>query len=400
MRLEHIKCLTYILREIIMQQKPSNSNVNNQFVTITDADRQAIIKQVNSDFTIKATSWKKDSNNRWVADATGIFGTCKTPDKHIDVRNMSNFRDHFISDIVKAHLTQKQGSKILAELFNAPIIHLKQNYNILDVQYIILSEMNKIIMQTAAFYRLNLNTVKENGWDFESFEAVKEFKKANPIQATPQTKGPMDRFVTPGSSLPSSSNSKPTPTPSRKLGALDKFFTRTPKAVLATSNDSDDNLSSYHSGSSVASTSGHKQAVAPTAAAAAVAVPAVSNNDSSVASTSLKDPRNQPAAAAALVVVNPGQNANSVNIAIASSASSTLAIHQFSTPKKATTISLNVSADGRRITQRTTPLSPTRPNNTSTKRTSQVAGFREEDDDAIVGSPYKAPRTKENQLSR
>jgi hypothetical protein len=382
MRLECIKFLVYILKEKLMQQKPLNSNVNNQFVTITDADRQAIIKQVNSDFTLKATSWKKDSNNRWVADATGIFGTCKTPANHIDVQNMTSFRDYFISNIVKEHLTQKVDSKTLADIFNSPeTFQSLKKYNKLDVQYIILSEMNKILIQTAAFYRLNLNTVKEKGWDFESFEAVKEFKKANPIQATPQRKGPMDRFVTPGSSIPSSSSSKPTPLPSRKTGALDKFLTKTPNTVLAKSNDSDDNLSSHHSGSSAATT---------TAAAAAVAVPALPNNDSSVASTSLKDPRNQPAAAA-LVVVNPSQNANNVNIAIASSSSSTIATHQFSTPKKATTISFNIRANGS-----ITPLSP-RTANSPTKRTSHVAGLREKDN---AGSPYKEPRTKENQQSR
>jgi hypothetical protein len=399
MRLEHIKCLAYILREIIMQQKPSNSNVNNQFVTITDEARAKILEIVDKELTLELEKWSrpdtKHPDGSIGSKQIGVVKVGKTtiPTFVTHINNMKDFKQR-IASIVYNKLNGVD-KKIISYLFNQPDIRFP-NYDPTGVRYLLLLAINNRLIEAAKEYNIT-DLKKELGWDFESFEAVKEFKKANPIQATPQRKGPMDRFMTPGSSLPSSSNSKPTPTPSRKLGALDKFFTRTPKAVLATSNDSDDNLSSHHSGSSVASTSGHKPAPTTTAAAAAVAVPALPKNDSSVASTSLKDHRNQPAAAAALVVVNPGQNANSVNIAIASSASSTLAIHQFSTPKKATTISLNVSADGRRITQRTTPLSPTRPNNTSTKRTSHVAGLREEDN---AGSPYKAPRTKENQLSR
>ncbi len=372
-----------------MQQKSSSSNSNGQFVTITDKDRAEIIRQVNSDFTLKATSWIPLGNGTYSENAVRVFGYTQNQNPII-IKNGRFFTEVFVPNIARNFLTQNKNSTTLTDLFNAPSTLLDPKYNKLDVQYIILSEMNRILMQTAEFYRLNSNTLKEKGWDFESFEAVKEFKKANVApQNTPKTTGPMDRFAKSGVAITSSAPRKKQ-TPTSPSNSLKKMFAKTPKTALATSNDSDDNLSSHHSGSSVASTSDHKQAAAVTTTTAAVAIPAVlpNSNDSSEASTSLKDlPKPPVAAAAALLVVNAGQNSNSVNVAYLSSASRTVTTQRLSTPKKNTTVRFNVSANGR-----ITPLSP-RAANSPTKRTSHVAGLREEDN---AGSPYKVPRTKEN----
>ncbi len=374
---------------ILVQQRSSISNINNQFLTITDTDRQEIIRQVNADFTLKASSWKKDLNDKWQRDAVRVFGTCQNTALHIDVQNMTNFRDYFLSNIVKEHLTLRQDSRMLAELFNAPLAHLNPNYNKLEVQYIILSEMNNIITQTANFYNLSPNTLKLKGWDYESFDAVKAIKNANVApQVTPQAKGPMDRFAKSGVAMVSSSAPKKTKTPTSPNNSIKKLFARkTPKTALATSNDSDNNLSSQSSESLGAPTSSNKPikvALAPIPAA----IPVISS--AAEASTSLKDPRNQPAAAA-LLMVNPGQHQNNVSIAVASSSSTALATHQMSTPKRDTTVSFNIDANGT-----ITPISLTRrlSTNTPPKRKTRDAGLDNGD------SPYKAPRTKENQYTR
>lgn len=367
-----------------MQQKSSSSNSNGQFVTIADKDRAEIIRQVNSDFSLKATSWNPLGNGNYKKNEVKVFGNIQNQGPII-IENKKFFREVFVPNIAKDFLTQNKNSTTLSDLFNAPSTLLDPRYNKLDVQYIILSEMNRILMQTAAFYRLNLNTLKEQGWDFESFEAVKEFKKANVApKTTPKTTGPMDRFAKSGVAMTSSATPSTRRTPPSPKNSLNKIWTRTPKTALATSVDSSNSPQS--DGSSVASSSDHKQAAAATHTTAAAAVPAAlpNSNDSSEASTSLKDPRNQPVAAA-LLVVNAGQDSNNVSIAVSSASSTAVASRQLSTPKKDTTVSFNVSATGR-----ITPLSPRAANYPPTKRTSHIAGLDQD------GSPYKAPSTKEN----
>ncbi len=371
-----------------MQQKSSNSNVNNQFVTITDADKAKIVDIVDKELTLELEKWSRPDTRHpdgsIGSKRIGVIKVGKTtiPTFVVHMDNMKDFKNR-ITSVVYNKLNNLD-KKTISYLFNQPEIRFP-NYNPTEVRYLLLLAINNRLIEAAKEYNIT-DLKKELGWDFESFEAVKEFKKANLIQVTPQ-RGPMDKFVTPRSSLSSSATKQANSSPKNSLKKM--FANKTPNTALATSVDSDSSLSSRSGGSLVASTSDNNNATT-----SAVAVPAVlpNNNDPSNASTSLKDPRNQPAAAAALVVVNQGQNANNVNIAIASSSSSTLVTHQFSTPKKATTIRLNVSADGRRIT----PLSPINPNS-RTKRKSHVAGLREEDN---TGSPYKAPRTKEKHGDR